>query len=375
MAESSSIEDRIRTEFTNVLKEYTAYDRTLDALAALSFVLQNVKEIADETTFVDFRPKLEPADSDPDPYTPDGLIVQKPTYDSILELKTSWNEKDVQQIVKYGKSQKYFRPDGSTQLFAKDRSLLLGYQNAPGEANLNKLFDAWDSCGFGFPLVVFRYSLEQAAEGDRIFFLRVPYSRNGLCPSSSLGKAINSVRGFPVSVDKYKVHRPRFHRANDQVISSYAAVLWWTTYARYYLTEEQKIEMAERGRLSSPLVIPLDRLDQVPTPAGVEVPLGPKGVRRALEFLRQAGLVVLKKRAQVFEIELKEDRYVRLPQGSPVSGSPSQLDISTKILARWATHKVKKPVEPPHRKPARSKAVTLRKPDERSGWLFPEDHD
>jgi len=310
MADSPSVEGRIRAEFETALKEYTAYDRTLDALAAFSFIVENIEEISAETELVDFRPKLEPIDLDLDPYTPDGLIIQRTPADHVLELKTSWNDKDVAQVIKYGKSQRIISIDGTRRPFSNVRSVLLGYQNVPGEGNLAKLFNAWDVQRFGFPLVIFRYSLEQGPEGDRMFFIRVPYSRNGLCPASNLGKAVNSVRGFLVSVSSYKVNRPKFHKASDQVISSYAAVLWWTTYARYYLTEEQKIEMAEHGRLSSPLIIPLERIENVPTPAGVEVPLDPKDVRRALAFLRQARLVVLKKRARVYEVELKEDRHI-----------------------------------------------------------------
>lgn len=343
MAQPSSLEDRIRREFDQARKEYTAYDRTLDALASLSFILQSVKEIKDETLLSNFRPKLEPTDPDDDPYTPEGLICQKPSNDFVLELKTSWNEHDIPQVIKYGRSSRYFALDGTLRPFAKLRCILLGYQNIPGEENLDKLFDAWDAGNFHFPLVVFRYSLEQGSEGDRMFFSRAPYSRNGKCPNTNLGRAFNSVRGYPVSVDRYRSHRARFHKASDQIIPSYAAVLWWTTYARYYLSEEQKIEMAERGRLSSPLIIPIAKLDQVPTPADVEVPLGPRDVRRALEFLAEAGLVGLKKRDKVFEVVLKEDRHIRVPQAITTPGHVAETDISVKILARWAVRKAKAP--------------------------------
>jgi len=252
MAESSSVEEKIRQEFEKAHKEYAAYDKTLDAVSALSFVLENVKPIAEETTFHDFRPRLDPPTPNQAQYTPDGLIIQK-SCDFVLELKTSWNEEDIRQTVQYGRSKKYYRPDGSTHAFGKNRCMLLGYQNSPGDSNLVKLFDAWDLQDFGFPLVLFRYSLEQAAGGDQMFFVRVPYQRNGLCPSSSLGKAMNFVQGFPVSINSLKLHRTKFHKAGDQVIASYAAVLWWTTYARHYLTEEQKIEMAGGGGVEHPL--------------------------------------------------------------------------------------------------------------------------
>lgn len=100
--------------------------------------------------------------------------------------------------------------------------------------------------------------------------------------------------------------------------------------------------MAARGRLSTPLLIRLDRLSQIPELPDVRVPMGPKDIRRALEFLQQAKLVVLRAKQGTFEVVLKEDRYIRLPQDSPIGGTG--LDISTKILARWATHKVKKPI-------------------------------
>ncbi len=49
MTPSKSVDERISDEFSSLLKEYAAFDRTLDALAALSFVLQNVTDIRDET--------------------------------------------------------------------------------------------------------------------------------------------------------------------------------------------------------------------------------------------------------------------------------------------------------------------------------------
>jgi len=361
-----SVQDRIRAEFSVLQKEYSAFDRTLDALAALRTILYDVEEIKQETRLIDFRPRLTAADLDVEVYTPDGLIVLDGA-DFVLELKTSWNDKDINQIIKYAKSPSYVLSDDRTQPFRSARCVLLGYQNPPGEQNLEKLFDSWKLRNFGFPLVVFRYSLEQGSEGDRMYFSRVPYGRNGECPSSHLGKALNSPRGFPVSAESFKAHRLKFHKANDQVIASYAAVLWWTRYAGHYLSEEQKSEMAERGRLTSPLILTIDQIDSVPTPPDVEVPLGSRDVRRALEFLRQARLVDLKARHKVFEVELKEDRYIRLPQESPVPRTGSQIDISTKILARWASHKVKKPIG----KPKKSKTRSARRVrDRQTGWLF-----
>jgi hypothetical protein len=43
--------------------------------------------------------------------------------------------------------------------------------------------------------------------------------------------------------------------------------------------------MAATGRLSTPLVIPSDQLNEVPTVAEVDVPLTPRDVRRARERL------------------------------------------------------------------------------------------
>lgn len=352
----SSVEDRIRREFDVVLKEYAAFDRTLDALAALRFVLDRVKEIAEEIQTVDFLPKLDPVILDSGPYTPDGLIVLKHSADFVLELKTAWNENDIEQVIKYAKSPAYALRVGGKGAFKSAKCLLLGYQNTPGESNLDRLFNTWESSGLRCPLVTFRYSLEQAAASDRMFFCRVPYKRNGECPASNFGKVINSPRGISVTVDNYKTYRSRFHKTNDQVIASYAAILWWTKYASHYLSEEQKSEMAERGRLSSPLVLALNAI-RVPNLPDVEVPLGARDIRSALDFLRQAKLVRLKSRAKVFEIELKEDRYIRLPPGGPAPQFGSQAEISFKILARWATHKIKSPMQtrPPAKRGARAR--------------------
>jgi hypothetical protein len=346
MTDLTSVEDRIRKEFSTAQKEYAAFDRTLDALSALNLVLRGVKEIAHETEVVDFRAKIQPVEPDTDPYTPDGVILGRPC-DFVLELKTSWNDRDIRQIIKYGKSPALILGDGKTRSFQDRRCQLLGYQNTPGEAHLNSLFEGWKSSGISFPLVLFRYSLEQAPDGDRMYFARVAYSQNGQCPPSSFGQALNSPRGISVSTDRYKVYRPRFHRANDQVIASYAAVLWWTKYVMHYLSADQRSEMAENGRLSAPLVLRTEQIAEIPKLPEVDVPLGPNDVRHALEFLAQAKLVNLKKRSGAFEVELKEDRYIRIPHGGPVSGSGSHLDISTKILARWATHRVRKPIKPP----------------------------
>jgi hypothetical protein len=370
MTAPSNLDDRIRSEFSVLQKEYAAFDRTLDALAAFSLILRDVKEIALETEIVNFRPRIQQVEPDTEPYTPDGLIVLKRNLAIVLELKTSWNESDPRQICKYGKSPGFLRADRTQHSFGSGRCVLLGYQNTPGASNLEKLFDAWKTSNLEFPLVIFRYSLEQGPEGDRMFFVRVPFAQNGECPSSSFGKAINSPRGFPVSTDSYKLHRARFHRANDQVISSYAAILWWTKYARQYLSEEQRSEMAARGRLASPLVLSLDALANVPSLPDVEVPLGPKDVRRALEFLTEAKVVALKRRAKAFEVELKEDRYIRFPQGTPSIVGSSQQDISTKILLRWAFNKVRNPIVTRVKRSSRRKSSPKRS-DDRTGWLFP----
>jgi hypothetical protein len=343
MTTLSKDEGQIREQFSAVLKEYGAFDRTLSALASLSFILSEIKEIARETEVVDFRPRILPIDADSDLYTPDGLIVGK-RCDFVLELKTSWNEKDVPQVVKYGRSAGFILPGGKQQIFRPDKCVLLGYQNPPGEANLDSLFVAWDAHKIHLPLVVFRYSLESAPEGDRMYFARVAYGGNGLCPPSKLGEALNNPRGFPVSAERYKLHRSRFHKANDQVVPSYAAIVWWTTYVKHYLSEEQRSEMADRGRLSSPLVLKWEEINTIPALAHVEVPLGPKDVQRALEFLAQAKLVSFKRRIGAYKIELKEDRHIRVPRDGPIARSDAQ-DISVKILARWARNKVKAPVD------------------------------
>ena len=364
----ASIEDRIREEFSETWKEYAAFDRTLDALASLSYVLSRVTEINQETQLTDFMPRLEVVDLDAGFYTPDGLIVQKHA-DFVLELKTSWNHKDVRQTIKYGKSPAYFLSgESKKQKFKSEKCVLLGYQNPPSRENLDKLFDEWKANSLPFPLVAFRYSLEQGPEGDRMYFVRVPYDRNDHCPNTKLGQAFNSTRGYSVKADNYRLYRTKFHKTNDQVIASYAAVLWWTKYARHYLSDEQKTEMAEHGRLSSPFVIPLNKIDVVPTLPDVEVPLGPNDVRRALHFLQKAGMVKFKKQSREFEILLKEDRYIRLPQSVPMSRS----DIAAKILGKWATNKINKPSETPKqpKRRTRSQRSRSRGRDQRTGSLF-----
>jgi len=338
----SKTEGDIRKHFTEALKEYGAFDRTLGALASLSFVLNEVKEIAQEAELVDFRPKIIPTSGNPDPYTPDGVILTK-RCDFILELKSSWDHKDTAQVIKYGRSPGLFLRDGTQRSFRSEKCTLLGYQNPPGGANLDTLFEHWHTNRIGSPLVVFRYSLESAAEGDRMYFARVPYVSNGLCPASKLGDLLNNPRGFHVSADRYKLHRSKFHKANDEVIASYAAVIWWTKYVKHYLSEDQRSEMADNGRLSRPLVLKWEDISTIPALADVDVPLGPREVQRALEFLQQAKLVSFKSRTGAYHIELREDRLIRVPGDGPVPKAEAQ-DIRTKILARWATNKVKAPI-------------------------------
>jgi hypothetical protein len=176
-----------------------------------------------------------------------------------------------------------------------------------------------------------------------MYFARVPYASNALCPASMLGDLLNNPRGFHVSADRYKLHRSRFHKANDEVIASYAAVIWWSRYVTHYLSEDQRSEMADNGRLSSPLVLKWEDIGTIPALADVEVPLGPKDVQRALEFLQQAKLVSFKSRTGAYHVELKEDRLIRVPGDGPVPRAAAQ-DIATKMLARWATNKVKAPI-------------------------------
>jgi hypothetical protein len=173
-----------------------------------------------------------------------------------------------------------------------------------------------------------------------------------------------------VKAENYKLYRPRFHKTNDQAIASYAAVLWWTKYAKYYLSEDQKIEMAEHGHLSSPFTIPLNKIDEVPTLPDVEVPLAPNDVRHALEFLQDAGLVKFKKQSRAFEVVLKEDRYIRLPQSVPVPRSG--LDIAAKIIGKWASNRIKKPSKKPKHSGKRTRRQGGRR-DKDTAWLFPQE--
>jgi hypothetical protein len=343
MALSAGIDDRIQKLFDEKYKEYAAHDRTLSALAAFRFVLEYIPEINEETVSWSFRPRVCSRGSESNPRTPDGLIVQRPSYSFVLELKTSWNKGDVTQVTNYGKAEGYLQDDGALTRFQENHCILLGYQNVPGDSNLGALFDEWEKQKPPAVLVVFRYSFESAPTGDRMFFSRVPFARNGACPRSHLGRWINSARGFSVSAASFSRVKTQFHKSNDQVIDSYAAVIWYTDYARNYLSEEQLAEMAVGGRLQTPLQIPLNQIDKIPVPQDVEVPLTPSDVKKGLEFLRQAGLVTLNVRERAYEVKLRQDRYVRLPTGAAAIGA-SQEDIAVKIINRWATYTIKKPL-------------------------------
>jgi len=175
---------------------------------------------------------------------------------------------------------------------------------------------------------------------------------------------INSARGFSVSAASFSEMKAKFHKANDQAIDSYAAVLWWTVYAKHYLSEEQQEEMAVGGRLQTPLQIQLDQIGDVPVLPNVEVPLTPSDVRKALEFLRQAGLVNFKIRERAYEVKLRQN--VRLPSGAAAIGATHE-DIAVKIINRWATYSVTKPLT---KRQAGAKRTKSRRPRDPGPTLF-----
>jgi ABC-type metal ion transport system substrate-binding protein len=142
-------------------------------------------------------------------------------------------------------------------------------------------------------------------------------------------------------------------------------VIWWTAYAKHYLSEEQLAEMAVGGRLQTPLQIPLNQIEKVPVLPDVEVPLTPSDVKKGLEFLRQAGLVTFKVRERVYEVKLRQN--VRLPAGAAAIGS-SQKDIAVKIINRWATYSVKKPLT---ERPVGGKRTKSRRHRDTGPTLFP----
>ncbi len=223
----------------------------------MSGVLKFVKEIKDETVFCDFHPKLKPSTGITDAYTPDAVIRQTKEHSFLFELKTSWDHDNINQIVKYAESPGTLQADGSVVRFGTHHCIVVAYQNPPDDKSLEELYARLSERGIKLPVVLFRYALEVGAEDNRMSFSRLAYARNGLCPSSSsLGKALNLARGMSNSSKTFRSERSGFHKANDNAIPSYSGVMWWMSYAPHYLTDDQQAEMAEKGRLSTPLIIP-----------------------------------------------------------------------------------------------------------------------
>ncbi len=138
-------------------------------------------------------------------------------------------------------------------------------------------------------------------------------------------------------------------------------------YAVHYLSDSQKTEMAEKGFLSEPLEIPLDKISRVPKPEGTEIGLEGDDVRRALEFLRQARLVH-KTQKSGYQVPLKTN--IRLPLDAPeVTGQRALNEITHKLIMRWATYKILKPIQEKKRAPKKAKARSRR--DNRTLPLFP----
>jgi hypothetical protein len=144
MALSKPTADRIQDRFDEKYKEYVAHDQTLSALAAFRFVLESIPETKQETTLWSFRPRVCSRGSESNPHTPDGLIAQRPSQDFLLELKTSWNKGDITQVINYGKAEGYLQADGTLTRFSENNCILLGYQNVPGDPDLEFLFDEWE---------------------------------------------------------------------------------------------------------------------------------------------------------------------------------------------------------------------------------------
>ncbi len=360
----SDTQDRIRELAIEKFQEYAAYDKTLDALAALRVVL-NTAEIKAELVSYDFHPRIQkPADTSPAHLTPDGLILLKAQRNFLLELKTSWNEADIVQVCKYAQSLGWLNPEGTVVPFGTKPCILLGYQKLVRQENLDRLFREF-KIQTGATLVVFRYALETGTENP-MSFSRLAHAENGQCPPSDFGKLFNYA-GFAVRASEFKFQRSKFDKANDEVIDSYAAVIWWNKYAVHYLTEAQKTEMAEKGSLSEALEIPLDKISPVPKPEGTEIGLDPDDVRRALEFLRQARLVN-KTRESGYQIPLKTN--IRLPLDAPeVTGQHALNEITHKLIMRWATYKILRPIKEKKRIPKKGRARSRR--DTRTLPLFP----
>jgi len=95
-------------------------------------------------------------------------------------------------------------------------------------------------------------------------------------------------------------------------------------------------------------------------------------IRHALEFLRRAHFVTLKTRAGVFEVYLREDQHIRLPQSGPVPKAGSDSDISIRILARWATHGVRRPLEKKKSPRSRMQGRRRNRDDRTSVLISPE---
>lgn len=139
----------------------------------------------------------------------------------------------------------------------------------------------------------------------------------------------------------------------------------------HYLSEAQKTEMAEKGFLSEALEIPLDKISRVPKPEGTEIGLDADDVRHALEFLRQARLVN-KTRKSGYQIPLKTN--IRLPLDAPeVTGQRALNEITHKLIMRWATYKILKPIKEKKRVPRKGRVRSRR--DTRTLPMFPNSAD
>lgn len=279
-------------------------------------------------------------------------------------MKTSWNEGDISQAVKYARSPAWIRADGTAVFFDAPPCILLGYQKQVGQSNLDKLFREFKS-ETSAALVVFHYALEAGTE-HQMYFSRLAHPENGLCPESRFGKLFNYT-GFPVRASDFKFLRSKFDKANDEVIDSYAAVIWWSKYAVHYLSDTQKTEMAVKGSLSEPLSIPSNKISDIPKLEGTEIKLDSDDVRRALEFLRQARLVT-KTRKGGYEIPLKTK--IRLPLDAPEVTGKHLGEITEKLIMRWATYKILKPINEKKSRPKKHKARRLR--DTRTLPMFPQ---
>ncbi len=349
--------NRIREIIAAEMRGYRTFDFMLDALASLKVLLSpqphgkiEIEETAKECEAFYGKPRLRhPDESNRSLLKPDCLTMMSGGIPIPIELKFSWDDRNLTQVANYARATVLLNKDGNDISIRQDRYVAVGYARPIRRQQVIAIERAIRDANPNALPIVFAY--EHVSRPRSVMQFRTLNQVNN--PHGLAFVKLFEEGYFPISVDSYKFERSGLHTTNDEVPACYAAILWLQSYAHELLSEEQKMELQQKGRLSTPLVFTDADLEGMPVPQEIETPLEPHHIRKALKYLRQAQLVEYRVRKQEYRVKLKPVATIRLPATLSETDLEQYDDLTAKTISRYAYYKVMKPV--PKRQVARGK--------------------